>query len=255
MNISHSGLPPSAHDCSGGSSYETTVIAWYTGVSLSMEPITSGYRLALVYHLRHTTASPRPLLQTNTAKVQQLRNLMISWKPSEDKKADPEKIVALLSCKYSKASRRACALKRSDAPKVAILSALAKEVGLHLGLAAAVCTLSGQALEWRSPKPRHKFWRGIPRPRPLQVNGLEKRNAENKVEFEMISETKITIRDVVDVAGNTDSHSWIEIPCLKDEVIPGNFSDMARKTKHDGQELSYKEPPSLSRCKRLAHCH
>ena len=63
-----------------GSLYETTLLAWYTDVSYEAEDLTSGYRLALVYNLVHTSAnSATPCIPSKGALADRTREVFHKW--------------------------------------------------------------------------------------------------------------------------------------------------------------------------------
>lgn len=140
--LTHGALS-AIYDCSDTSFSQTTVLSWYTGVAHELEPITSGYRLALSYNLIYTGTSIAPALSSNAElPIQKLRRLLQRWKQADADDA-PDEIVLLLHRECS--TLRGSELKHSDANKVGVLSLLAKELGFQIGLATAVYALSGQA--------------------------------------------------------------------------------------------------------------
>ncbi|KAF9786064.1 hypothetical protein BJ322DRAFT_765163 [Thelephora terrestris] len=63
-----------------GSLYETTLLAWYTDVKYEVENLTSGYRLALVYNLVHTSAeTPTPCIPSAETLVCHTRDVFRKW--------------------------------------------------------------------------------------------------------------------------------------------------------------------------------
>ncbi|KAH9936700.1 hypothetical protein B0H21DRAFT_758571 [Amylocystis lapponica] len=134
------GILSTVYDCSPNTVSETTVMAWYTDVVREMKPITSGHRLALEFHLIHTAASPQPALPDQSALVESITHLLLSWKRRVDDV--PEKIVYVLDHQYAQANSNR-EMKGRDTQIVAILDILAKRHGFCLGLASLVCRLTG----------------------------------------------------------------------------------------------------------------
>jgi len=63
--------------------YEITLLAWYTGVNYEAGKLTSGYRLALVYDLIHTSSgSPLPCLPSESTLVDHVRGVLHNWDSS-----------------------------------------------------------------------------------------------------------------------------------------------------------------------------
>lgn len=121
-------------DASQQSLTRTTIVAWYTGVTHEIKPITSGYRLAILYNIIHTTTAPRPALSTKTSTIERIRHILLSWKQNNDGET-PEKLVYLLKHDYSGEKLSGSILKGSDAGVVACLESLGQEAGVRLGLA------------------------------------------------------------------------------------------------------------------------
>lgn len=122
--------------------YQTFVMAWYKGVQPHFEPITSGYRFALVYGLYHATHSLRPTLPDKTAIARRLQDVFRQWAQG---RAGPSKIVYLLKHQYNEMGVHADTLEGIDATLLAALRGPAKDQGIHLGFASAVCRVSGPA--------------------------------------------------------------------------------------------------------------
>ena len=138
--MSH-GVLSTVHD-TVQSCLQTTVLAWYTGVAYEVKPVTSGYRLALSYDLIHTPVAPRPSLPNTNSAVHALRHVLLSWKQANSDRV-PRKILYLLDGQYPQTGLKGSALEGIDAHKLAILNALANELGFHIGLAILECHLSG----------------------------------------------------------------------------------------------------------------
>lgn len=67
-----------------GSLYETTLLAWYSDVSHEADDLTSGYRLALVYNLVHTSADTSPpCIPDSDALVSSIRGVFRKWASSD----------------------------------------------------------------------------------------------------------------------------------------------------------------------------
>ena len=138
-HLSHGSLSE-VYDCAPSSDMKTTVLSWYTDVTHSIKPITSGYRLALAYNVYHTTNTLRPSLPDTHSAVEALRHVLLSWKQTTNPDA-PRKIIYLLDHKYSQANMKGSALKGLDAHKLAILQLLAKRHDFRIGLASLETSL------------------------------------------------------------------------------------------------------------------
>lgn len=132
-NLIHKGIS-TEFDCSAGSQFQTSVLAWRSETTLNMKQITSGCQLALSYNLVDTTRSLRPALSANADVGRELRQVLLAWRDNQGTPT-PDNIVCCLDQTYSNLNNGATVLQGEDAHKVAILDALAKELGFSLGLA------------------------------------------------------------------------------------------------------------------------
>ncbi|KDQ16699.1 hypothetical protein BOTBODRAFT_621261, partial [Botryobasidium botryosum FD-172 SS1] len=134
---------PAAIDFSAGSLSTTSVLSYYADVTQEIEPITSGYCLALPYNLIHATNSPQPSLHIYDIAMQKLWDVLLAWKQSIEQ--TPQKIAYLLQKRPSKEALYQGSLQDADAHKAAALGKVATEAGFHVGLAIMECRLSGTA--------------------------------------------------------------------------------------------------------------
>ncbi|KIP06179.1 hypothetical protein PHLGIDRAFT_469915 [Phlebiopsis gigantea 11061_1 CR5-6] len=220
-HLSHGELS-TVYDCSTNSQHDTTVLAWYTDVKHEIKPITSGYRLALSYNLIHTTNSLRPALSANTALVEKLSRVLLTWNDDKNNHT-PGKLVYLLDHKYSEANLRASALKGADAQKVAILEMLAKRHGFGLGLANAHCHLTGSADDDGGGyyERRRDCYHDEP-------------SDNEDVDFLEVYERDMTIEHFVDLDGDLIS-STLDYDKVR-ETIPRDLTRSVEAGEHDEQE-------------------
>ncbi|KAH9842669.1 uncharacterized protein C8Q71DRAFT_733865 [Rhodofomes roseus] len=131
--ISH-GSRRIVYDECAESALKTIVRSWHADAVHELQPITSGYRLALSYNILHAPSVPRPTLSDDSIAIAELRRILLSWKRSI--RADtPRKIIYLLDHHYPDDSLKVDTLKGPDAHKVSVLYGLAQQCGICLGLA------------------------------------------------------------------------------------------------------------------------
>lgn len=104
-------------------------MAWYTNVSVEMQPITSGYQLALAYDLYASAPTSATIDRT----VENLRAMFHYWNTTEGPSI-PDKLVFLLEDDYSWDDFQASPTG-AIVDKYTVLTAIARECGLHLGMA------------------------------------------------------------------------------------------------------------------------
>ena len=215
VHVSHGGLEYE-YDCSIDSISNTTILAWYTDVQHEVKPVTSGYRLALAFNLIHTTKKLRPAPPMQNASTQRLRNVLASWQQriSEDDDEVPEKILYLLSHKYSQANLRGSALKGRDSHLMALLDSLARPLGFRLGLANMTCHISGTGDDSDG---RGSGWGG-----------------RRSVGFGEVCDTDIDVENLVDLDGTIlrKTLAFDE----ETETIPVDLEDVLSREKCDKED-------------------
>ncbi|KAG8918199.1 hypothetical protein FRC00_012758, partial [Tulasnella sp. 408] len=145
VDISHEGVSKTI-DQARNSLLNTSATAWYRGLTPEFKPITDGHRLALHYHLIHTTTSPRPTLPSLSRASDLLGKVLTFWKTSLSDPETPRKIVYLLDRMYhSGAKLTEHELKGCDAHIVSVLKDTAQKSGFKLLLAHLELSSQGDA--------------------------------------------------------------------------------------------------------------
>ena len=231
-HLSHGGTS-TVYDCSAASPFETSVMAWYTDVRHEIKPITAGFRLALSFNLVHTTQALRPALSANTWVSSELHRLLRLWNKDDGERA-PEKLVYLLEHKYSRANLNAGALKGADAHRVALLAGLAREHGIGLGLAHAVChligSIEGDGYDEYDPYDEpsdddYHTWR--------YSSGRRRERSPVEYEFDEIEERQMSIEHFVDMDGTVVAE---KLNCDESETIPEDLTQDVEHEDHDDEE-------------------
>ncbi|KAI1793098.1 hypothetical protein LXA43DRAFT_1127543, partial [Ganoderma leucocontextum] len=231
VNVSHNGLSET-YEHSARSQTDTTILAWYTDVEHEVNPITSGYRLALSFNVIHTTSSLRPVVSKASDAAVRLRRVLASW--AKNDYDAPDKIIYLLNHKYSQANMNGSALKGSDAHLVAMLDNAGRALGFHLGLANLTCTQRGSAADsgcgyGRYGRRRRGGWGGC------YYDDDEDDGDEDDENFDMdeVEETDVDIEHLVDLDG-TLIRETISYD-LEAEVIPEEVAEEITSSQHDDQ--------------------
>lgn len=203
------------YDCSR-ESRETTFVGWYQELIPEVRPITDGYRLAVSFELIHTTNSVCPVISTNSAFIENVTQALLAWKGANGPLVQ-EKIVYLLENIYPAKKLRRTILEGVDAVIVSLLDRLGHEIGFTLGLATAVCHLSGPADDDR------RRW-------CIDYQGAD-------VDFMEIESRRTTIEGFVDLDGNMISDT-LSIDEDRDdpETIPVDLSQDVEEEEHDEEE-------------------
>lgn len=115
IHVSHGG-ESKVFDNAKDSAFETTILAWYTDVTHEVKEITSGYRLALSYHLIDTASGINvPHLPNDDSSLQRLREVFSKWSRDEYPSSKDNRVVAYgFTHLYSDVSLRNCIMKGED---------------------------------------------------------------------------------------------------------------------------------------------
>ncbi|KII89376.1 hypothetical protein PLICRDRAFT_41022 [Plicaturopsis crispa FD-325 SS-3] len=126
LEVSQPSSSPQILDMGPGSQSAASLLSWHVDSAPTMKPVTSGYRLALVYDLRHTHPCPYDSIHA----VRALYGVLQRWGASEyAEEADEVKMVAyMLKHNYSSANsvRR---MEPADARKVQLAKAVCAKTG------------------------------------------------------------------------------------------------------------------------------
>jgi len=122
IHVSHGG-ENKVFDNAKDSAFDTTILAWYTDVTHEVKEITSGYRLALSYHLIDTSPGINPPhLPVGDTSLENLRDIFYKWSHDEYPSVEAERVVAYnLTHEYSAASLREVIVKGQDQHIASIL--------------------------------------------------------------------------------------------------------------------------------------
>lgn len=212
------GAISKVYDCSKHSNIQTSVLAWYTDVVYEVKPITSGYCLALVYNLIHTTTALGPALSSNETVVKMLQDAFLAWKASTHP-GSPQKILYLLKHQYSQASLHRSVLKGTDAQHVELIEPLAKELGFRLGLATVECHLLGYT------DGRHSCSCDCHDDEDLDLDDAE---------FQGIEDERMEISKLVNLEGTELTAKLVIEECT--ETIPDELDAAVQRGEHYEQE-------------------
>ena len=231
-HLAHGSLS-AVYDCSAASLSGTTVIAWSTGVTYELKPITSGHRLVLAYKLVQPRSAPVLSLSDSENMIQRLRHVLRSW-ISDGGASAPDKIIYLLTHNYCDISPTASALRGEDANKVSMLRKLCEELGFGLALATVELYVYGYA-------DRH----------------YDSDVDEDNISFGEVEGRNMDVMDIVDLDGEAVANE-LTVDRTRD-TIPWNLDKLVESGDHDDQ--SYEEPtghvsgPMLLRSSALSSYH
>ena len=126
---------------------EVTYAAFYADCVHEILPVTSGYRLALIYNLIRQRGKPpqAPDYEREQAQISALLQQWIAAKEQADDNSSPEKLVYLLDHAYTPAELSFAALKGADAVQAAALAPAATQAECDLYLALLTVEESGSA--------------------------------------------------------------------------------------------------------------
>lgn len=131
IHVSHGG-ENKVFDNAEDSAFDTTILAWYTDVTHEVKEITSGYRLALSYHLINTSPGINPPhLPNGDTCVQSLRKIFGKWARDEYPALEVNQAIAYYFLhEYSRTSLRHVMVKGNDQHVASILRNAAESEGM-----------------------------------------------------------------------------------------------------------------------------
>lgn len=138
-------------DFSSLGSFQTQFAAFYADCEHEIRPVTSGFRLALVYNLTVGKSQPAIAAPTSRQHVQTIAPLLQRWRQEELRAAAntaaPQslKLAVLLDHQYTEAGLSRDALKGTDRARADVLFAAAREAGCEASLALVEYWESGSA--------------------------------------------------------------------------------------------------------------
>jgi predicted 2-oxoglutarate/Fe(II)-dependent dioxygenase YbiX len=134
--------------------------AFYADCVHEVLPITSGYRLALVYNLRRQGRGQLPAPPDYDTEETRVTALLRQWSAAKDAPDDdsPEKLLYPLEHAYTPAELAFEALKGADAAVADVLVAAASDADCDLHLALVSITESGSAEHIGYYGSRHRRW-------------------------------------------------------------------------------------------------
>jgi hypothetical protein len=129
--VQHKGTKK-VYDMAKDNEFQFQFIAFFADCEHELKPVTSGYRLCLVYNLIHpgTGALPTSFNLTNT-----VTNVVKVIKLWEEDPIGPNKVAILLEHKYTQAGLSFMALKGEDLAKAEVLRKVKEQINLDVHLA------------------------------------------------------------------------------------------------------------------------
>jgi hypothetical protein len=203
------------------SRFETQFAAFYADCEHEIRPVTSGYRLALVYNLTLEKSKRNITAPTSREHIAAATRLLRQWSSqardsSED--AAPSKLAVLLDHQYTPAGLTRDALKGVDRAKADVLFAAAREAGCDASLALVTLWQSGSA----EPSGDYGYGYGSGRRRGYgryESDSDDGSEDENGGEHEMgeVFDSSLTAEHFSDADGNPLAFG--EIPLDEEEIV------------------------------------
>ena len=138
-------------DFSPQSRFQTQFAAFYADCEHEIRPVTSGFRLALVYNVTLEKSTPSITAPTNRERIAEAARLLGRWskqsQTAPDSKDDsiPSKLAVLLDHQYTQSGLTRNALKGTDRPRADVMFAAASQAACDAFLALATYWETGSA--------------------------------------------------------------------------------------------------------------
>ena len=208
--VRHKGREVSI-DLNSADPTEASYAAFYADCVHEVRPVTSGYRLTLIYNLVREAGGMAPTLPDHEAQSRRITALLRNWVDGKLSIADdsPEKLVFPLEHAYTSAELAFSALKNADAAAAAVLISAAPAADCELHLALLAIEESGSAEHsGYVPRGRGRWYRD------------DDEDHEHADDFEILEvlDSSLTISDWRRADG---AHAAIDVlPFLDEELCP-----------------------------------
>ncbi len=214
-------------NCSSPS--EVAFAAFYADCKHEVKPVTSGFRLVLIYNLLFPGATLPPEPPDDSKEERNITTLLQEWVTGKRSNEDtrPEKLVYPLEHAYTEAGVSFASLKGKDAARASVLRTAAREAECELHLALLSIEESGIADYVQEYMPR-RGWRDEP---DLEVGEVCDRRLVLK-----------NWRDMEDRPVQLGT-----LPFLDEELSPENAFDGVDPDELEFEEASGNEGPSFER--------
>ena len=199
VHVSH-GHNKDVFDVSPSSEFSVSALAWYADVTHEVEPVTSGYRLAISYNLVDTSRGLPPAhlpdMHSGVSRVQRIFRMWANGEYDRDGESSGT-IVYLLDHQYSDAGLKFAALKGKDNNLVSNIRRIAEKEGVCLRLGCLVYTVSGDA-------------------------GYDYGYGRRSPRMHTVEETEYRIDYLYDLEGGLTKLKWSIRPSEEFDLIPQN---------------------------------
>ncbi len=124
-------------DFSANGRFQTQFAAFYADCEHEIRPVTSGFRLTLVYNLTLVKSKRTIAAPTSREHIATLTGVFRQWNPQRQSPSDstPSKLAVVLDHQYTEAGLTRDALKGVDRSRADVLFAAAREAGCDASLA------------------------------------------------------------------------------------------------------------------------
>lgn len=201
------------------SRFETQFAAFYADCEHAILPVTSGFRLALVYNLTLAKSAPAIAAPSSRGHVAAIAGILSEWGEQRPKATEgaPSKLAVLLDHRYSQAGLNRDALKGVDRSRAEVLFEAAKQAGCEASLALATYWESGSA----EPSGDYGYGHGYSRRRSYRRYDDDSEDGDNDEAGEHVMgevlESSLTAEHFSDADGNPLDFG--EIPLDDGEIV------------------------------------
>ncbi|CAO1599663.1 hypothetical protein XANCAGTX0491_003378 [Xanthoria calcicola] len=233
------------------SSFHHSYVCWYADVTHEVQPIKSGYRIALVYNLINDTNGDGTSAGLVIEQMQELGKILRHWNKSREKAQryptdEPEALVYKLDHKYTDANLKFRALKGLDKVKAEYLRETCADAGICFYLASMELRKEGSTEEDSFAR------RGYYNDTDDSDTDDYKRGGNHALED--ILEGKLALKRIIDLDGNVLAQdlSLDEDIIVQDDVFERDPDDEAYEgwTGNAGATAThwFRDTVSRSRC-------
>lgn len=204
--------------------------ARYADATCSMEPVTSGYRVILLYNLVAKSWQPLPSLRTLQNHMDRVRHTLSRWK----RLGSSSFLVYRLRHPYTDASFRVSDLRGADVHRVQCLMHMRQQLGVELFLGSLEKSIEGP---WQDMGETINYWRRKRSEHDEDVDDDDDYDDSLHVITEEYS-SSLTLLSVMDLEGNPVVRNM----GVRDKHMVQSEHDLDRLPDHeDFEECGYGE--------------
>ncbi len=206
--------------------FQTQFAAFYADCEHEVRPVTSGFRLALVYNLTLAKSKQAVTAPTSGEHIEAVAGILQTWKDltgqvdpaaHADREQPTARLAVVLDHQYSQAGLTYDALKGVDRAKADVLFAAARQTGCDASLALVTKWVSGSAEPSGDDGYQYGYGRSHRRGRDRHDDDRDEKEGDSGHEMGEVFDESLTVQHFSDAAGHRLAYGQFRLH--DDEVV------------------------------------